>query len=183
MRRISMENLNPFNRHREIYTPPGVMVYDLISFDDGPIEFSFHIKEETNYIFRHQNPLIEVRMGMMQYKNVYIIPMMVQVNFDEEMMYETMFNYHQTSGGEPYLHALQQQDNIYLIFYDEKNKESRRIRIKNQFKQDVQQFTNILKTTEPWSMEDFDRAKEQLYANFPTGMDLWRAIDEKNLMQ
>lgn len=45
-------------------------------------------------------------MEILNYKNVYIAPMMILVNFDREMLYETMFNYYRTEGGEKYLDAL-----------------------------------------------------------------------------
>lgn len=106
---------------------------------------------------------------------------MVMVNFDTDMMYETMFNYYQPSGGDQYLQALQNQDNIKLLFYNERNQEARRIRINNRLRQDVQTLTKRLEAAKPWSMKEFDRAKEVLYQNFPTGMDLWKAIDESKL--
>lgn len=171
-----MNTVNPFNRYANMYTPPGIMVYDLISVDNGPSEFAFFIKDETPYIFKHKKPLIEVRMGILQFKKVYVVPMMVMVNFDNDMLYETMFNYHQSSGGDMFLEALINQDNIKLFFCDEFNKEVRRIRIDNNFKEDATSILNILQKSEAWSMKEFDEVKEQLYEQFPTNHDLWRAL-------
>lgn len=168
--------LNPFERYKEIYTPPGIMVYDLISVDFGEPEFAFFIKEETPYIFKHPKPLIEVRMGIMQMKNVLVVPMMVLVNFDSDMLYETMFNYYQTNGGSMYLKVLKKQDRILLFFCDESNREVRRIRINNNFKSQIQSIEKILQEVSPWTMEEFDKAKETLYEQYPAGEDLWKAL-------
>jgi len=65
------------------------MVYDLISVDFGEPEFAFFIKEETPYIFKHPKPLIEVRIGIMQMKNVLVVPMMDWENAIQNMRYSS----------------------------------------------------------------------------------------------
>ena len=88
-----MENLNLFDRFSHIYTLPGTMVYTLIEVN-GKEEFAFCIKEEIQYINRYKHPMIEVRIGILKINNVLIVPMMLMVNNDTDMMYETMFNYY-----------------------------------------------------------------------------------------
>lgn len=176
----TLNQLNPFNQFKNIYTPPGMMVYSLIE-RNGQTEFSFCIKEETRYIHKHKKPKVEVRMGIFEIGNVLIMPMMVQVNHDKDMLYETMFNYYQTSGGAMYLEPLTSQKEIMLLFYDEKNKEARRIVIRNTFQKSIRHFLKLLSETPSWSMSKFDEAKEKLYEDFPKPQDLWRELGKKSL--
>lgn len=120
-------------------------------------------------------------MEILNYKNVYIAPMMILVNFDREMLYETMFNYYRTEGGEKYLDALSRQDNISLLFCNEQNEVVRRICVKNSIKNDVKEMIKIFKKANPWASEEFDRAKEKLYRQFPSPEDLWKALNKNSL--
>lgn len=72
-----MENLNPFDRFKHIYTLPGIMVYSLIEVN-GTQEFAFCIKEEMQYINRYKHMTIEVILGMLKINNVLIVPMMLR---------------------------------------------------------------------------------------------------------
>lgn len=175
-----MENLNLFDRFSHIYTPPGTMVYTLIEVN-GKEEFSFCIKEEMQYINRYKHPMIEVRIGILKINNVLIVPMMLMVNNDTDMMYETMFNYYQTSGGEQFLRALKTQDDIKILFFNERHENVRSICMNNSLKAGIEEMENYLRKSIPWSMKDFDLAKEELYRQYPTGMDLWKAIDKINI--
>jgi hypothetical protein len=175
-----MENLNPFDRFKHIYTPPRIMVYSLIEVN-GTQEFAFCIKEEMQYINRYKHMTIEVRLGILKINNVLIVPMMLMVNNDTNMMYETMFNYRQTSGGQQFLDALKKQDDIKLIFFNEKHEAVRKIGIKNSIKADIELLEKHLKESNSWSMDDFDRVKEELYKLYPSGTDLWKALDRVDL--
>ena len=175
-----MKNLDPFDRLSHIYVPPGIMVYTLIEVN-GKEEFAFCIKEEMQYINRYIHPIIEIRVGMLKINNVLIVPMMLMVNYDTDMMYETMFNYYQSSGGEQFLRALKTQDDIKILFFNERHENVRKIRINNNMKSDIEKIEKYLQESTPWSMQDFDLTKEKLYEQYPTGMDLWKAIDKINI--
>ena len=46
----------------------------------------------------------------------------------------------------------------------------------DQLKDGFKAFMIELLKYPPWSTEDFDRAKEKLYADFPKPVDLWRKL-------
>lgn len=161
------------------YLAPGQMIYELGYVKNSGWEFFLAVKEEEKYIKRHNNPIIEMRTGLYEINRVFVMPIMAMVNNDEEMLYETMFNYHQPSGGEKYLNALLKQETIKIVFYNEKGREVRRISVKNFRKDLLGLIADTLRKTKPWKMEDFDAAKEKLYENFPSPMDLWVAMGEE----
>lgn len=173
-----MGNLNPFERFKDVYNPPlGTMVYDLVIVN-GQTEFAFCIKEAMRYINKYKYPLIEIRMGIQPIDNVLIVPIMLMVNNDKDMLYETMFNYYQTSGGQKYLDALKKQDDIKILFFNEMHKNVRQISVKNRLQDKIKVFEEHLQKATPWSMQAFDYAKEELYKMYPTGIDLWKALGE-----
>lgn len=172
-----MGNLNPFQR---FIAQPGIMAYELVEFN-GITEFAFCIKEETKYIKRHKYPLIQLRMGMLKLDNVFVVPMMILVNNDYDMLYETMFNYYQTGGGAKYIDTLKNQDTIKLLFFNENNEEARQIQINNTIRDDITEIAMRLSSIKEWSMNDFDRAKEKLYEIYPTPLHLWNILGNKLL--
>lgn len=107
--------------------------------------------------------------------------MMLMVNNDTDMIYETMFKYYQTSGGEQFLKALKQQKDIKLLFFNKKHEEVRKISINNNVKADIETLEKHLQESNSWSMKDFDLAKEKLYKLYPISMDSWKAFDKTNL--
>lgn len=74
------------------------------------------------------------------------------------------------------MEALKKQGRILLFFCDESNREVRRIRINNNFKSQIQSIEKILQEVSPWTMEEFGKAKETLYEQYPAGEDLWKAV-------
>lgn len=164
--------MNPFQRFN---ARPGTMVYELVEFDNI-IEFAFCIKEETKYIKRHKYLLIQLRMGMLKLDNVFVVPMMMLVNNDYDMLYETVFNYHQTGGGAKYIDTLKNQGTIKLLFFNENNEEARQIQINNTIRDDITEIAMRLSSTKEWSMIDFDNAKEKLYRIYSTPQHLWNSL-------
>lgn len=171
--------VNPFAQLelKGVYIDYGHMVYDLVSIDNNEFEFAFLVKEKSIYINRHKhNPSVEFRTGLVNINGIWVVPFMILINRDYDMLYECVFNYHQTSGGKEYLDVLERQDNIHIIFFDENNKNARNIRISNQIKDEMCEYNIRLSSIKPWTMEQFDYAKLKMYEMFPTPMVLWNKL-------
>jgi hypothetical protein len=171
---------NPF---LQVYTPAGRMIYELISQDNINFKFSFLIKEETKYINKYKyNPAIEVRIGMIKIDDIFVLISMLLINRDFDMLYEMFFNYHQTENGEisdkghDYLSILSKQNEIPILFYNEDNKRIRNLIIKNNIKEEVFEMLWRLTNTKPWTMKEFDIAKEKIYKIYPSPMDIWNHL-------
>jgi hypothetical protein len=171
---------NPF---LQVNTQSGRMIYELISQNNIDFIFAFLIKEETKYINKYKhNPIIEVRIGMIKIDDVFVLTCMLLVNRDFDMLYEMFFNYHQTNNGEvsneghKYLSTLSKQDEIPILFYNENNERVRNMMIKNNIKEEVFEMLWRLTNTKPWTMKEFDIAKEKVYKIYPSPMDLWNHL-------
>ena len=70
---------------------------------------------------------------------------------------------------------LTKQDNIVFAFYDSFGNEVRKIGIKNNLKEQFQDFIEHIESLDVWSISDFDRERNNLYRDYPTPLDLWNA--------
>ena len=174
-----MTNLNPFERFKHILTPFGTMIYSSAEINKQR-KFIFCIEEKTKYIKKYTSTKIEIRIGLIKVNNILIVPMLLMINNDFDMLYETTFNYYQNSNKEEkYLDLLKTQDGINILFFDENNKEARNIYVKNHLNEYVEKIISHLEKTTYWEMTEFDAAKEKLFKIFPTVSALWEALGKK----
>jgi len=173
---------NPFSQLESegVYSKYGTMVYDLVIVDNKETEFVFMVKEETKYINRHKyRPSIQLRTGLLNISGVWIIPFMILINQDFDMLYETVFNYYQTGGGKKYFDVLKKQEYIDIMFFDEKNENARNIRINNQLQNEITEYNMRVASIKPWSMNQFDKAKQKMFEKYLRPTDLWNELGNK----
>lgn len=157
--------------------PAGTMLFGRASFDGQPMETYFAIKEESRYMKRlGKYPILNIRTGLLQYNGIPLVCVMMQPNGDMDMLYETWFNYNATDGfGQKSFEDLTHQDNIVFWFIDEKGNE-RKIGIKNSLKDAFSDYVNKIALINPWTMQEFDRARNMLYADYPSPAHLWNTL-------
>jgi hypothetical protein len=164
---------NPFMTYN---APAGSMFPELIiNSDTGELELALLIKEDTKYILRHKyNPAMEFKTALIRINNVMVMPMMLLVNRDFDMLYESYFNYYRTGeDGDLGLKALTEQHSIHVIFFNEQNEKARAIRMDNRIKEDIEEIRIRLANMKPWTMDEFDVAKAESYKTFPTPEIMW----------
>lgn len=155
--------------------PPGTMTYGRFHTGEGAWQTGLFVREDRAHIRRlGRNPLFELHAGTFQEGDVYLIALLIRAGGVEGELYETWINYHQTGGGEQYLEDLAQQEELAIFFYDNVRRR-RSIHINNPWREFAQESLAILRKTEPWSMEAFNAAREQLYQDYPTVANLWEA--------
>jgi hypothetical protein len=156
-----------------------MLLHEIVT--DKDFEVAILIKEETKYITRYPNKLdIELRLGMFRIDNVMVVPVMLLINNDYEMLYESYFNYY-AEGNKRMLNLLQSQDDLHLLFFDEQNEKARAVKFKNTIKDEIKEINMRLSSTKSWSMNEFDIAKEKSYELYPTPEYLWRGLNGLNL--
>src|SRR5690554_3420517 len=95
-----MLNYNEVNPFKLINALSGLMMPEIIiDKSTSKPEFAFLVCEETNYINKYKNnPVLILRIGILDINNVGVMPMMLLVNDDYDMLYESHYNYHRDSG-------------------------------------------------------------------------------------
>jgi hypothetical protein len=157
--------------------PAGTMIYARSSFDGAPMETALYIKEEPKYIKRLKyNPVFELRTGAMEYNGIFLVAVLLQPNADIDMLYESWWNYYQPDGGEIVFRDLVTQDFLRIIFVDEKGNYGKKTGIKNSLKPVFASYIEKIKPFAPWSMEEFNAAKEAVYEKYPSVKLLWDGL-------
>lgn len=139
----------------------------------------FLIKEGNEYIDklkRRTDNYIELRVGYFNLPKVK--PILIMIRFDVDMLYDVWLNYH-ADGGKENFYCLLKQNELIFKFYDRQDCR-RTIAIPNRLKNDLAKYVSEIEKASPWSMRDFDMAKEQIYRKFPTGEILWRTLGNSN---
>ena len=159
------------------YIQPGIMLYNLVKFnDDETYKFALIIKEDEYHLRRiSKNPLIEIRLGVFNIRDIAFIVMMAKIYDNPDVLYETYINIfnsleHQT------LQSLSQQDNLYLLIFSKQNECVRKIMLKNSIKEKFKNIENMMSEYIPWSMTDFDMAKIQFMKTYPDAFKLWESM-------
>lgn len=163
---------NPFE---QVNAQAGSFLMVEVVIDDNRQTVLF-LKEETQYIKKYPNKLnIELRLGMKKVNNVMVVPVMMLVNNDYDMLYESFYNFH-AEGFDGILELLENQNDILLVFFNETNEMVRQVKFTNNIKEDIQEINMRLKSSTKWSMLGFDIAKEEMYKMFPSPMKLWSSL-------
>lgn len=157
--------------------PVGTMIYARSSFDGGPMETALYIKEEPKYIRRLKyNPIFEVRTGGFEYNRVFAVTVLLQPNADDDMLYESWWNYHDPDMGNSAFHDLATQEFLKILFVDGEGNYGKKTRIKNSLKPVFADYIERIKDYAPWSMQEFNAAKEAIYNMYPSVKLLWDAL-------
>lgn len=154
--------INSSNLHEFICNlPPGVMFFDnLLNLIDNKKEFSFIIKEEDGYLGNiSKYPNVELISGAFKIKDVLLIVFLIKFNDNPDVLYETFLNIHSDSNKDT-LKVISEQDYINIILFNESNSIHRSIRLNNNIREKMKQLNTMSTDYIPWTMEEFDIAKE-----------------------
>jgi len=158
---------------------PGRAIFGCWSEDNNNFETGFFIQEDRKHLNKlSKYPKINLRSGLIIYlEKIGIIPIMLKINYDYELLYETMLNVHLSDGkGIEYLNDFCSQDRIMFHFYEGRDRK-RSIIIENKMQREFQKIKAEVEKLPAWTMEDFDWAKERLYQDFSTPTKLFNALE------
>ncbi len=153
---------------------PGMMIYTKLRVK-GKELVAFLIRETSAAIAQlGPSPVLEMRAGVMVEGRVVLIAVMVQVRSE---LYETWLNvYQRGADGFSYLRTLAGQDQVAFVFYGDKQRSERKLVIRNRLNVFAQDALATLESATPWSMQEFDKARDALYKRYPTPETLWQAL-------
>jgi hypothetical protein len=155
-------------------SPPGTCIYTLVQMPPDPEETAFLIREQSGIIADlGKHPPIQVRAGLFTQNGVTLLPILISISAE---LYEAWLNYHAEEYAQPALAALYIQDRLSFHFYDDRRRRIRSLITPNPHQAFWRTAVGELAPTAPWTPEDFETAREILYAKYPTMGNLWNAL-------
>lgn len=153
---------------------PGTMAYAMQqTAADGPWAIGFLVREQAWRVKGlGQNPDVELRCGAFEQDGVLLVVVLAKISGE---LYESWFNYHQTSNlGDQYFRAMLEQPALTFTFFTPEP--AKRIQINNRTGAFFTQALERAAQLPPWSMRDFDAARDKVYARYPTISKLWKEV-------
>jgi len=155
-------------------SPPASAAYARFRADGEEVT-CFIVHEDASHVHRLPRTVrVDVRSALFDRAGAWLIAVMLRV---EGNLYETWWNLHN-----PVLHQslldMSRQDKLLVSFYVDSLEPSRTICIQNPLRDGLTHIMAMLEKMPPWDMECFDRAKEQLYSEYPDPEALWNGMAE-----
>jgi hypothetical protein len=153
--------------------PPGSALYGRAGESVDTLETCILIREDETQICKiPANPIVELRSGIWQN---HICPVIIMVHL-AGLPYETWWNYYQPQGeGQKYFDDMILQTMIPILIYDHRQKR-RSIGIRNSLASSFKKYKEAIIQKTPWSMKDFDIAKQNICDQYPSIAALWEAL-------
>lgn len=160
---------------------PGIMFSDnMMNMEENKKEFSFIIKEDNMYLRNiSKYPQIELIAGAFNLNDIMVIVFLVKFHDNDDVLYECFLNIHSESNKET-LEILSEQEFINIIMFDENIEIKRTIRLKNNIKERMRNLNEMAKGYIPWSMEQFDEAKDIVLKNNPDAFRFWDFLSKQS---
>jgi len=162
---------------------PGTALLDDVETPGRGKEAVLFIRERSSNIRRWgPNPLIEVRAGIEVINRVGVFACMVRVQrYDTVGLYETWLNYHSESGQQT-ANCLPHQPELLTVWIGDSGNSERGITLKHWKQGDYREMVDLIKMLPPWSMDDFDAARDIVCSKRPTPESLWEALGNPMLL-
>ena len=116
-------------------------------------------------------PSIEVHARLFRIGPVHLVPLVAKVG---DTWYESWINTCSDDGrGLEELEILAEQERVVFLIYDGTSFDPERtVQFSNPLINTVGQIRRVMEGVQPWTMEEFADAREELYAAYPTPQDL-----------
>ena len=153
---------------------PGQMTHVLINVNNKS-EYCFLIKEESPYLKSiTYNPVISQGMVHFDVDGVIVIVHMIKANNNENTLYETWLNYYnKIDGCYSDVDMFANQESIRIIIVNTSGEIVKIYEERNKYKEFYEMFRDIIKNSEPWTMQDYNACKLGLSLKFPSITSLW----------
>ena len=155
--------------------PAGSAIYGRVSIDGAPMRTVLMIREDDAQISA-LGSAPSIRLKFATFDAGQVAPAVLMIGIAGGELYETWWNYHQRDGiGTAHFADMSTQDDVPVLFYDATERR-RAIVVRNRLQRAFANAVAQIEALPAWSMEDFDAARENVYARYPEVRDLWRAI-------
>lgn len=134
----------------------------------------FAVHEDAQHV--HALPkevTIDCRAALFVRQGVGLMTALLMV---EGELYETWLNFHNPAYQKCF-YDLCEQDKLVVSFYVDRSSPERKVWLPNFIRPRLKEVVKLLEAMEPWEMAAFDRAREELYREFPTPQALWAGAE------
>ncbi len=155
------------------HSPKGTAGVARFEIDEGPVA-AIVVHEDLEHVLAlPEEPTVRTRMGVIDCDAAVVLVMLALV---EGKYYETWWNFY--SPGQLFFQDMARQDRFMLAFVVDDPEPSRVIWFPNNYKSAFAETIEKMKSREPWTMAEFDEAKDALCRRFPSVQALWESLSD-----
>lgn len=138
----------------------------------------FLIHEDSQHIRRLPKQVsIDVRSTLFKRSGVSLVIVMLRI---EGEIYETYWNFHNSTLRRCF-QDMSTQDELLVSFFVDTAEPTRTISTPNSLRSGFERLMESLADVSPWTIEEFNKGKEELSREYPTVQALWDGMVEYNL--
>lgn len=147
-------------------------------FHEGPsadVLTVFMVHEDRPHVdgLPEQVP-IDIRASLFVRQGVGVVTVMLGIGDDT---YETWWNFHNPALRKCF-DDICEQDKLLVSFFVDRPIPERIVWIPNTLRARFREVVGALEEMETWEMTAFDRAREEVYAEYPTPQALWASMED-----
>jgi hypothetical protein len=159
-----------------LQTPYSSAAYARFRGSSGKEVTCFIIHEDANHVQRLPKQVsIDVRATLIERSAVGLVVVMLRI---EGEIYETYWNFHRLELRRCF-QDMSTQEELLVSFLVDSMEPARTIWIPNPLQSGFGPLMEALAVMPPWTMEEFNKAKEELSLEYPTVQALWDGMVEE----
>ncbi len=132
----------------------------------------FFVREDPAIIKTLRNPVIIMRPGVVVQMGVVVVMVLFQIG---SRVFETWWNYYE-EGGDELFRDLATQEAITFHFYGKNGKREKSTKVRNPLRGLFGRLAEDIPGMRRWGPTDFEKAKEKLFEQYRTPLELWEEL-------
>ncbi len=156
-------------------SPIGAAIFALTHRPDPKVDFL--VREDTSVIRELGKTKIYLRARLFIKSNVALLLIMFRLGDNAPRLFETYWNYHMDGVyGKILFELMSNQEDVAFHLYGESGTIEHSILMHNSLRNFFKAVIKKIQDMPQWSIEQFEKEKEELRKIYPTTEDLWEAI-------
>ncbi len=136
----------------------------------------FLVREDSEFIDGINSSLVTLRHGLFVTGEVALVPVMFRIRSGADRLFETWFNYYADEAGPSHFRDLSTQKDICFHLYGDSRTREKTLTIVNDTRDFFRKTIAVIIHIEPWTADEFERAKAQIYHKHPSPDSLWENL-------
>jgi hypothetical protein len=157
-----------------VQMPPGTAI-PCRTWRPGP-HTDFLVREDSGVINGLSHSSIIRRHGLFLTGEVAVVPFMFRIGPDADQLFETWFNYHAGDAGPSHFRDLRTQEDVCFHLYGDSRTREKTLAIVNNSRDFFRKAIAVIIHIDPWTADEFDRARAQIYHKHPSPDSLWKSL-------
>lgn len=158
--------------------PPGTAI-PCRTWRPGP-HTDFLVREDSEFISGIDGFGVALRHGLFVTGDVAIVTVMFRIGPSDGQLFDTWFNYYAEESGPSHFRDLSMQEDICFHLYGDSRTREKTLTIVNDARNFFRKTIAVIIHIEPWTADEFERAKAQIYHRHPSPVSLWEILFEES---